>query len=475
MRCHAQAIAWGVAESSAEKGGADEALLATPALCDSLAFHVMNETLERLRAGELAGATRLDLSCGLTEFPREIFDLADTLEVLSLTGNHLSSLPDDLPRLHKLRILFCSSNDFTHLPAVIGECESLSMIGFKSNRIETIDDGAFPSALRWLILTDNRIRKLPATLGRCTRLQKLMLAGNELTELPRELSTCENLELIRIAANRFESLPDWLLKLPRLTWLALSRNPCAPLPSLPRDTMRQIDWSELKLEAKLGEGASGVIHRALWQPQSLAVAVKIFKGVMTSDGLPASEMAACIAAGSHPNLIEMLGQVANHPDGGEGLVMSLIDPQSRNLAAPPDFDTCTRDIYEEGRQFDLPELLHIAHGIASAAQRLHAHGIMHGDLYAHNVLTNARGDCLLGDFGAASFYESAHGDDLQRIEVRAFGCLLEELLARCNSKPEDRDIIDPLADLQRRCLTTDVSQRPLFDESEDSLRKLIPR
>ncbi|PXB90936.1 protein kinase, partial [Pseudomonas aeruginosa] len=44
-------------------------------------------TLQQLRSGELAGATRLDLSCGLREFPREIFELADSLEVLNLSGN----------------------------------------------------------------------------------------------------------------------------------------------------------------------------------------------------------------------------------------------------------------------------------------------------------------------------------------------------------------------------------------------------
>ncbi len=38
-------------------------------------------TLEDLRAGKLAGSRRLKLACGLTEFPREIFALADTLEI----------------------------------------------------------------------------------------------------------------------------------------------------------------------------------------------------------------------------------------------------------------------------------------------------------------------------------------------------------------------------------------------------------
>src|SRR5512140_2455496 len=125
-------------------------------------------TLEKLLNGELAGCTRLNLSCGLREFPREIFDLADTLEILDLSGNELSSLPDDLPRLHKLRILFCSNNLFTELPEVLGRCPHLSMVGFKANRISRVSAAALPPVLRWLILTDNWIVELPDELGRCT-------------------------------------------------------------------------------------------------------------------------------------------------------------------------------------------------------------------------------------------------------------------------------------------------------------------
>ena len=75
-------------------------------------------TLEQLERGELAGISRLDLSAGLDAFPDAIFGLADTLEVLNLSGNQLDSLPADLSRLRKLRILFCSDNPFTEVPGV---------------------------------------------------------------------------------------------------------------------------------------------------------------------------------------------------------------------------------------------------------------------------------------------------------------------------------------------------------------------
>lgn len=67
--------------------------IAKPALPVVPTFTPMH-TLEDLRAGKLAGTRRLDLSAGLTEFPEEIFDLADSLEILNLSGNQLSALAE---------------------------------------------------------------------------------------------------------------------------------------------------------------------------------------------------------------------------------------------------------------------------------------------------------------------------------------------------------------------------------------------
>ena len=188
-------------------------------------------------------------------------------------------------------------------------------------------------------------------------------------------------------------------------------------------------------------------------------------------------MRACIAAGTHEHLVRVLGRVINHPENSEGLVFAFIPPHYKNLGNPPDLESCTRDKYPAGTTFSLPALLRTAQGIAAAAAHLHAKGIMHGDLYAHNILVNETGDSLLGDFGAASFYdsiESFKGQAMERLEVRAFGCLLEDLLEHCN--PEEllsqAAVIDRLRRLQQDCMHPTPAMRPLFEAICDRLSQI---
>ncbi|WP_460503898.1 protein kinase, partial [Hymenobacter agri] len=246
--------------------------------------------------------------------------------------------------------------------------------------------------------------------------------------------------------------------------------------ALARHPIQTIDWADLQLEQQLGEGASGVIYRAHRAHAAPAeVAVKLFKGAVTSDGLPHSEMAACISAGPHPNLIAVRGKIAQHPAGAEGLVLELIDPAFGNLAGPPSLATCTRDVYAASTEFRLETALRIATGIASAAAHLHTQGILHGDLYAHNILNTPAGDALLGDFGAACFFDAQDIDTakrLQQLEVRAFGCLLEELLTHCPEADEAPAASAALWNLQRRCVQPEVAARPLFGEITRELAEL---
>lgn len=401
------------------------------------------DTLARLRAGQLQGATRLDLrGCGLTELPPEVLALADTLEVLDLSNNALATLPEGMATLTRLHTLFASSNRFERLPPMLGRLPRLDTLGFKANRIAQVPAQALAPTLRWLILTDNQVAELPPTLSDCAPMQKLMLAGNQLQRLPEGLGRLQRLELLRLSANRFErvqdALPEELLALPRLAWLAHAGNPfsAAQEQAAPSQAAaRPIAWDELRLQALLGEGASGHIHAARWQPADAPaqdVAVKLFKGAMTSDGLPQCEMAATLVAGRHPALVGLLGVLRGHPQGVQGLVMRRLPPQWAALAGPPSMASCSRDVYAPGLRLPAAHARAIAQAAQAALAHLHACGLSHGDLYAHNLLVDGQGGALLSDFGAASFLplqDTARTEALKAIDRRALQVLHDEVQA----------------------------------------------
>jgi len=420
------------------------------------------DSLDALRSGALAGARELKLSCGLTEFPQEIFGLAETLEVLDLSGNALTHLPDGMGRLTKLEALFCSGNRFERLPPALGDCRALSQVGFRATGMVEAPAEALPPALRWLTLTDNRLDSLPGALGERPALQKLMLAGNRLDRLPTSLQGAHRLELVRLAANRFEALPPWLTDLPSLAWLAWAGNP------LDRDVRPEaapaVSWSSLEVESLLGEGASGQVHRAFWRrcapPEP--VALKLFKGAMTSDGLPEREMAACLAAGAHPHLTGALGQLVDHPEQMQGLLMPLLPAHWRVLAGPPSRRSCSRDVYDPTLRLQLETALQIARSIGLAAAHLHGRGLLHGDLYGHNVLWDGvAGEAVLSDFGAASFLPTSDPEAYRRLEVRAWGLLLGELLDLCDA---DAAQLAAWRGLAQACTQPNAAARPLFGE-----------
>ena len=462
--------------------------------------------LQLLKAGQLTSAyrtsqnlepiTRLTIAEELTEFPREILDLADCLEILDLSNNRLSELPDDFDRLVNMRILFLTNNNFKSIPAILASCPKLEMISFKSNALTHIDDHVLPVDTRWLILTDNQLETLPDSMGQLHRLQKLALAGNALTQLPSTMAQCKKLELARLSANQLNAMPDWLFQLPKLAWLAFSGNEFNRVEegSEITSTVPEVALANIQLGDVIGEGASGLIYQGDWiqQPESLlgtdkTVAVKIFKGSVTSDGYPQDELDCCLTVGEFENLIKVVAQLdQSHQEREDaekrlGLVMELIPKSFTNLGLPPSFLTCTRDTFEESTKFDIHTITKVAVQMANTLAYLYQKGISHGDVYAHNTMINDQGDILFGDFGAATNLKTLpkhQRDAMEGIEVRAFGNLLDDLLAHSivmageflhstgNSEGSSCEILKALRD---RCLLEDVNQRPSFIEIQGIL------
>lgn len=295
-----------------------------------------------------------------------------------------------------------------------------------------------PPKLRWLILTDNAIETLPNSLGERPRLQKLALAGNQLTELPATMAQLSNLELLRISANNITHFPTQLLCLPKLAWFAFAGNPFSQI-NTSNQSVPVVTSSDFTLHEVLGKGASGIISRATWNTPQVNlpsdIAVKVFKGEITSDGYPNDELQACLKVGNHPNLIQSLAQVSQ----GDylALVMNLIPDHYRNLGLPPCFDSCTRDRFPDGFTLSIKQIVKIVNQISDVFEYIHENKVCHGDLYAHNTLYDTQANIIFGDFGAATMYHmlnESQQQQIKKIEGRALNYFIDDLLQVCEEQ-----------------------------------------
>ena len=443
--------------------------------------------IDALVASALAGGSSVELDLSgcepklAGELPASICDaISARLVKLNAPGHALTSLPPSFASLSRLRVLFFLGNAFDAVPAVLGGLPSLFMLSFKGNAIADVPDGSLPPSLGWLILTDNRIPRLPRSFGSLTGLRKLMLASNRLTSLPDEIALCTSLELVRLSNNLLESLPPGFLLLPRLAWVALAGNPLSPSPPA-APGVAQVPWDSIVLGSRLGDGASGTVFEASLGTDT--VAIKVFKA-SSSDGRPEDEVAIALALPSHPCLIKTRGFIQEAPRSGSsdvgslGLVMELV--RGELLGRTPSFESVTRDTFPpDTPTLGIFEVADVARGIAAALAHMHAHGVCHGDLYAHNILVS-RGDASvggtssvaitpkLGDLGAAWAVPHCLATAAERFDVRGFGCLLEDLMcvssARGGSEPvhspQLREVRASLESVAALCLNVDVESRP---------------
>jgi hypothetical protein len=393
-----------------------------------------------------------------TSVPQEIFAHAAEAEILDMSFGHLTDLPGELTRFTKLKVGFFSNNDFERIPEVIASLPQLEMIGFKSCKISSIQDNDFPKDIKAIILTGNQITQLPSSIGNYRVLKKLMLAGNKLQTLPQELLNCQNLELLRLPMNELIAFPEWIQSLPRLGWYNDGANPFHTNDRTHFDTVTSVSWHDITIGDKLGQSASNEVFHGRLQ-NGTEVAVKLFGGELTTDGLAIDDINACLLAGTHDHIIGGISKLIDTPDGKHGLLMPLIPNTFTKLGNPPSFTTFTRDTFPAGKTFSQQFIRTVLKDVAAAMLHCHQKGIMHGDLYAHNILSDEKGHSYVGDFGAASLYEpgSADGKLRELVDVKSFGYLIDDLLNCCPE--QDTQMLQTLRD---NCLHKIPEERPTF-------------
>lgn len=161
-----------------------------------------------------------------------------------------------------------------------------------------------------------------------------------------------------------------------------------------------------RLEEQLGEGALGVVHRAVHLGLEKSFAIKLLK----TAGAPNPEALArfrseALALGRlrHPRIVEVTDAGVDEPAGVPYLVMELLE-------GVPLSDVCR----QQG-PLPLARALSLLEQIADAVDAAHAAGILHRDLKPGNVLVSAADSgspqVKVLDFGLAELAAGPYGSE----------------------------------------------------------------
>jgi leucine-rich repeat protein SHOC2 len=172
----------------------------------------------------------LDLSINqLTSLPESIGKLYKIRE-LSLSDNQLKRLSDSICQLSNLRYLSLSNNQLEILPASIGQLSNLTNLDLFKNRLWSLPESIGQlSILSNLQIEYNQLQSLPESLGQLSMLSSLSLDNNQLQSLPESFSQLSRLKKFSFQNNQLENIPESISRLFNLRYIHLSGNPLTDL------------------------------------------------------------------------------------------------------------------------------------------------------------------------------------------------------------------------------------------------------
>jgi Tol biopolymer transport system component len=156
-------------------------------------------------------------------------------------------------------------------------------------------------------------------------------------------------------------------------------------------------WQHLVTIERVGTGAFGSVYRAWDTRLDREVALKLLPKRTTSTRRPLDE-ARLLARLRHPNVVSVHG--ADEDDHAAGIWMEFIEGST--LA----------DLIDAHGPMSAREAAGIGQDLCRALAALHAAGLVHRDLKAHNVMRQVGGRIVLMDFSGARDAEAVSGHDL---------------------------------------------------------------
>lgn len=180
-----------------------------------------------------------------------------------------------------------------------------------------------------------------------------------------------------------------------------------PPPADSKNLATDIEWNEIELTKKLGSGAFGTVHLAMWK-DTTKVAVKQLKGTYGEEQLKEFKREMNLMANlKHPHLITSYGMGTND-EGNAFVVMEYMRGGS----------LCD---YIEKNELPLEQMVKVAIGISKGLDFLHSKGIVHRDVRSPNILLTKHLEPKIADFGLARLIDKENKADT-KMDNQAFGC-----------------------------------------------------
>lgn len=106
----------------------------------------------------------------------------------------------------------------------------ISTVDFSKQSLVDIPSEKIRNDVNWLILSDNRIRKIPAEIRNFKNISRLALNDNRIEEISGAIGECFGISWMDLTRNRLKDLPLELGQLTRISGLGLSENEFEKIP-----------------------------------------------------------------------------------------------------------------------------------------------------------------------------------------------------------------------------------------------------
>lgn len=157
--------------------------------------------------------------------PNKVLEFSQ-LEILDISNNQISSLPNELVNLKNIKELFINKNNLGEFPLIITQLSGLKVLNLGYNPINVL-----PKEIANLTLLEKLvIEAMPLSfvlnpeIGKLDQLKELYILASHVTQLPFDFSNLKNLEVLCLNNNQLQSIDPSVYTLNNLNYLSFGQN-----------------------------------------------------------------------------------------------------------------------------------------------------------------------------------------------------------------------------------------------------------